>query len=138
VTGVVGRGLFIYDDWPTPLQTGGNIYYYGARPYSKEQNFMSTQTNPAIKLEELDDGVYLHITLDPAQQDRKTKLVTTELLGLAKVPQTRFENTDGTPITINTDYFGEKRDLKNPTPGPFEKPGAGRVVLKVWPVLTVQ
>jgi hypothetical protein len=133
VTGVVGRGLFIYDDWPTPLQTGGNIYYYGARPYSKEQDFMSTQTNPAIKLEELDDGVYLHITLDPVAQDRKTKLVTTELLGLAKVPQTRFENTDGTPITINTDYFGEKRDLKNPSSGPFENPGSGRLKLKVWP-----
>jgi hypothetical protein len=133
VTGVVGRGLFIYDDWPTPLQTGGNIYYYGAHHYAKEQDFVSTQTNPAIKLEERDDGVYLHITVDPAQQDRKTKLVTTELLGLAKVPQSRFENTDGTAITIDTDYFGNKRNLKTPTAGPFENPGSGRVKLKVWP-----
>ena len=133
VTGVVGRGLFIYDDWPTPLQTGGNIYYYGAHPYAKEKDFVSTQTNPAIKLEERDDGVYLNITVDGAQKDRKTKLVTTELLGLAKVPQTRFENTDGTAITIDTDYFGNKRNLKTPTAGPFENPGSGRVKLKVWP-----
>ena len=132
VTGVVGRGLFIYDDWPTPLQTGGNIYYHGAHPYSKERDFTSTQTDPAIKIEELDDGVYLHITLDPVAKDRKTKLITSELLGLAKVPQARFENADGTPITIDTDYFGNKRNPETPTAGPFANPGAGALTLKVW------
>ena len=125
-------GLSVYKDWPTTLETGGNIYYHGARPYSKERDFTSTQTDPAIKVEERKDGVYLHITLDPVAQDRKTQLVTTELLGLAKVPQVRFENTDGTPITLNTDYFGHKRDPERPTAGPFEDPGSGRVSLKVW------
>jgi hypothetical protein len=132
VTGVIGRGLYIYNDWPTPLQTGGNAYYYGANPYSKEYDHMSTRTNPAIKLEERGENVFLHITLDADAQNMTTKPVTTEILGLAKVPQARFENADGTAITINTDYFGKRRNPQAPTAGPFENPGDGALVIKVW------
>jgi alpha-N-arabinofuranosidase len=58
--------------------------------------------------------------------------VTTKLLGKAKVPQVAFEDYDGSFLKIDTDYFGKKRDRKNPSPGPFEKPGTGTIVLKVW------
>jgi hypothetical protein len=33
---------------------------------------------------------------------------------------------------VDTDYLGQKRSEQNPTVGPFEKPGAGKLVLKVW------
>ena len=36
------------------------------------------------------------------------------------------------PITIDTDYFGKKRNKENPTAGPFERPGKGDLRLKVW------
>ena len=45
-----------------------------------------------------------------------------------------FENPDGSPITIGTDYFGKPRNAANPTPGPFEAPETGTVTLKVWPL----
>jgi len=31
-----------------------------------------------------------------------------------------FDNPDETPITINTDYFGNSRNMNSPFPGPFE------------------
>ena len=61
------------------------------------------------------------------------QLVTTELLGKAKVPNCAFENPDGLPLRINSDYFGKKRNGRNPFPGPFENPGLGVAPLKVWP-----
>lgn len=61
-------------------------------------------------------------------------MVTSELLGKPKTVALPYENPDGSPVKINTDYFGKSRDMNNPTPGPFEKPGKGELVLKVWPV----
>ena len=43
-----------------------------------------------------------------------------------------YEQRDGKPICINTDYFGRSRNESNPTPGPFENPGRGDLKLKVW------
>jgi alpha-N-arabinofuranosidase len=57
--------------------------------------------------------------------------VTTELLGLAKIPPLPYENADGSPIAVDTDYFGKKRNPQNPFPGPFETPVNGDI--KVWP-----
>ena len=50
------------------------------------------------------------------------------------IPQMLFENPDGTPLRINTDYFGKTRAEANPFPGPFELPQGGKQRLKVWPI----
>jgi hypothetical protein len=52
-------------------------------------------------------------------QSLNTKLVTTELLGVAIIPKQAFENPDGSSLQIDTDYFGQSRDKENPTPGFF-------------------
>ena len=94
---------------------------------------MLPEFDPGIKLVEEKDGVYLQITLDKAWAEKQPRqLVTTELLGKAKVPDLPYEQPDGSPLRIDTDYFGKKRSEKNPTPGPFENPGQGKLVLKVW------
>jgi alpha-N-arabinofuranosidase len=59
-------------------------------------------------------------------------IVRTESLGKAKVSGLRYENPDGSPLVVDTDYFGKKRDLSAPTPGPFESPGSGVVRLRLW------
>jgi hypothetical protein len=42
-----------------------------------------------------------------------------------------FGNPDGTPLRIDTDYFGRKRNERNPFPGPFEIPEDEKQTLKV-------
>ena len=59
--------------------------------------------------------------------------MTTALLGKAKIPDLPFENADGSPLRIATDYFGKKRDAGNPFPGPFDVVGGGKQTVKVWP-----
>ena len=55
------------------------------------------------------------------------------MLGKAKIPRQAFENADGSPLKIDTDYSGKKRSEKNPSAGPFEKPEVVKQLkLKVW------
>jgi len=127
-----GHGLWIYEGRPQAPQIGGNIYYDGAKSYKDEKAVM-TAVKPDYKLIEEGDAVYLEMTLDPKQLKEETQLVTSAMLGKAEVPNLAFENSDGSPLVIDTDYFGKSRDPKNPTTGPFENPGSGRVKLQVWP-----
>lgn len=131
--GAGGYGLWVYDYRELPLETRGNVFYNGAQPYTKEQKALLLQTtDPNVKLEQQGDRFVLGITLGAELKRADTAPVTTALLGKAKVPNLPYENADGSPLSIATDYFGKKRSRANPTPGPFENPGAGRLMLKVW------
>jgi hypothetical protein len=126
-----GFGLWVYDARELPLQTGGNVYLNGARPYAEESGaLVLSNVDPKLRVEERNGGVYLHLTLPPEVRNAETKLVTTVLLGKAMVPQLAYENADGTSVVIDYDYFGKKRAGGRPTPGPFEQPGPA--ALKVW------
>ena len=126
---VAGYGLWVYDTREYPLQTGGNVYYHGARPYAKETDAVAKpEVDPAVKL----IGADLHITLEEALERPAPAPVTTELLGKAKIAGLPYENPDGSPLKVDTDYFGKSRSTAGPTPGPFEKPGEGLLKLKVW------
>ncbi|RKX40462.1 MAG: hypothetical protein DRP64_12605, partial [Verrucomicrobia bacterium] len=116
-----------------PMFVDGNVYLNGSKPFEGEQNFLEqTQTNPMFKCVEEGDNVYLHMTLPPIKGKVKTRLATTESLGKPLVPSLPYENADGAPLKVDTDYFGKKRDRERPTPGPFANPGEGEVVLKLW------
>jgi len=126
-------GLDGYDKATLPVQMEGNVYYNGAKPYLKETNCLEkAEFNPEVKIVEEGDSVFLHITLDDSFHALDNPLVTTALLGRAKMANAAYGNPDGTPLKIDTDYFGEKRSEANPSAGPFENPGEGKLTLKVW------
>ncbi len=126
-------GLDGYDKATLPVQIEGNVYYNGAKPYFKETNYLEkAEFNPEVKVVEEGDSVFLHIKLDDSWHALDNPLVTTALLGRAKMPNAAYENPDATPLKINTDYFGEKRSEVNPSAGPFENPGEGKLTLNVW------
>jgi hypothetical protein len=128
----VGYGLWVYDSREFPLQTGGNVYFHGAQPYSNETKpLVQAGFDPQVKLVTEGEHLILRLTLGEAVQKATTALVTTELLGQAKIPGVAYEHPDGSPLKVDTDYFGQPRNVANPTPGPFEDPGAGPLSLKV-------
>jgi hypothetical protein len=130
-----GYGLEVYNDVKLPMQIEGNVYFKGAKPCIKETNYVENPDfDPKIEIVEQGENVHLYITLDKSFKSLNNKLVTTKLLGKAVIPGQAYENPDGSPLKIDTDYFGKKRNDKNPTAGPFENPGEGRLSLKVWPV----
>ena len=100
------------------IQAAGNVFLKGL----------------GIQMKERADGFWLNVPLDPAEASAQNRsIVTTELLGKAKVPDAPFENPDGTPYRLDTDYFGKKRNPENPAPGPFAAQGGKEIHLKVWP-----
>jgi|WetSurMetagenome_2_1015567.scaffolds.fasta_scaffold03379_3 alpha-L-arabinofuranosidase len=86
----------------------------------------------AVNLSEQGQEMYLEIVFDKNWLRRKRNLVTTETLTRAIVPNLPFENVDGSPVKIDKDYFSKNRNVKNPSPGPFEITNAGKQNLKVW------
>ncbi|HTV42267.1 MAG TPA: right-handed parallel beta-helix repeat-containing protein [Candidatus Sulfotelmatobacter sp.] len=128
--------LHAFDNSALPCFAAGNVFTKGSQP-SKFDTAALIKPNfdPGVKLTEKPDGWYLTINEDMAwRNEAKRKLVTTHLLGKAKVPHCAYENADGSPVRINTDYFGNKRNKRNPFPGPFEISAGGTQTFKVWPV----
>ena len=117
-----------------PVFMNGNVFVAGAKPSTHEPSpVVAPDYDPGITLVEKADGFHLDITFDKAWITAQAhNLVTTELLGKAKIPGLPYENPDGSPLKLDTDYFGKPRSAANPTPGPFENPGTGPLTLKVW------
>jgi alpha-N-arabinofuranosidase len=126
-------GLDAYDKAALPMYIEGNVYYNGAKPFAKETNHVEKPDfDPEIKIVEEGDSTFLLIALDDSLRVLDNPLITTPLLGRAKIPNAAYENPDGTTLKIDTDYFGKKRSEENPSAGPFENPGEGKLSLKVW------
>jgi len=126
-------GLLMYDAREFHLQTGGNIYCNHARPYAREQSpLVVERTVPAVRIEKRRDGVYLLVDFGDIVGKQQVTLVSTELLGKARIPGLGYENPDGSPLKIDTDYFGKPRNPSNPVAGPFANPSTGTQVIRVW------
>ncbi len=128
-----GFGLWVYDTREYPLHTGGNVYYRGARPYDREANWLDlTGIDPKVELVEEGENAYLRFAPGETLRKALVNRVTTALLGEAKVSGAAYENPDGSPLTVDTDYFGQQRNESNPTAGPFETTGPSPIRLKIW------
>jgi alpha-N-arabinofuranosidase len=125
-----------YNNTALPVRMGGNVFLQGSDPSKHEQAPIVRESfDPEIKLADEKDGVHLHIALDKSWgAANRCQLVTTDLLGKAEIPDLLYEQPDGSPIRIDTDYFGRKRNPEHPFPGPFELSEGGKWTLKVWPV----
>ena len=124
--------MWVYNHRDYPLQTGGNVYFKSARSYANEKdalNLSAMDLKPEIV--EKGAGVYLRMNLNAEMEKAATRLVNTELLGKSKVAGLAYENADGSPVVIDSDYFGKKRAAKS-SAGPFDNRGRGSLELKGW------
>jgi len=131
----VGRAsLSIYAKDEANLRAAGNVFLAGAKPGPHDRDaVVAADFDPGITLRQATDGWWLEMAVDPAWvSKRKRAVVTTELLGKAKIPDARFEQPDGTPYRLDTDYFGKQRAAEALAPGPFRFPRDKRIRVKVW------
>ncbi|OPZ63993.1 MAG: hypothetical protein BWY83_03284 [bacterium ADurb.Bin478] len=126
-------GLQQYATAQWPVRSASNLYLNGYQPYGQETNSLENRIfNPAIRLEDRGEEVYLHLTADSSLQKIETQLVTSGLLGKAKMADAAYENPDGSALTIDRDYSGEPRSLLSPKVGPFENLVQGEQTIRVW------
>jgi hypothetical protein len=131
---VTGFGLWVYDTREAPLATGGNVYFDGAERYARERGALVVEKEkPAVSVVEEGGAVYLELDAGGAIGAAQTAPVTTATLGKTRVSGLGYENADGSPLTVDTDYLGKRRDARRPSAGPVEGLGKGRVRIRVWP-----
>ncbi len=133
---LVNQGFVGDDNSRLPSWIKGNVFLNKATPAPSDAASQShSDVDPSIKLIEKPDGIYLEIVFDKAWAEQNPHpLVTTELLGKAKIPALPYLQPNRKPYQLDTDYLGNKRNSKHPVPGPFAFPTSGKHVFKVWPV----
>ena len=102
-----------------PVWAKGNVYLAGARAWSKETDKLVDE-NAKVKVELVEkNGKYsVKTNIYDFIKDYTDGIITSDILGKAFQPEQRFENTDGSAITFDSDYFGDHRGL-TAVPGPF-------------------
>jgi alpha-N-arabinofuranosidase len=126
-------GLAPYDNAGLPVFMAGNVFLGQAEPSTHEKDPVTDpRIEPGYELMEKEDGWYLQLAFDQTWLDHKRPLVTSGLLGEAKIPGLPFEQPDGTQYQLDTDYLGQKRRHDQPVPGPLTAPGDEKQWRKVW------
>lgn len=126
-------GLGVYKKTEMPMFVNGNVYLNGAEMFKLEKNHLELQYDPDIQIKESEEGIILSWNIDESVSQMKNEVVSTVLLGKAKILDQKYENPDATEITIDTDYYGKERDTRNPAPGPFRFERKKANHYKVWP-----
>jgi hypothetical protein len=112
---------------------GGNILYNSFNPETKTTGFdQNLSFNPNFRIEEKDGKILLNMNFSGAFQDVETIFVSTKLLGSTINSEAAFENSDGTPMEIDYDYFGNKRAKNNPVVGPIMNIKPGKNTFIIW------
>jgi alpha-N-arabinofuranosidase len=123
-----------YDSAQLSSRMDGNVFLNGVKPLMIENEPIAEPGfDPEIKLIKKPDGFYLQAKFNKTWiKERKRQLVTTALLGKTAISHLPYEQSDGKPIRIYTDYFGKQRNKNNPAPGPFENFKTGLNSFKVF------
>ena len=103
-----------------PVWTEGNVYLSGAKACKYEVSGLEIN-NPGdvrVELVEKDGRYYLDTNIYDLLDNFTVQMVHTDTLGKVFEPAQKFENTDGTPIVFDLDYFGQQRN-STVIPGPF-------------------
>ncbi len=129
------KGTAAMDEHGFSLTGSGNVFLSEAIPSKHEQMaIVAKDWNPQIQLRKESDGWWITMKVDPAwSKEMQRNVVTTELLGKPAVTGEPYEQGNGKPYQLDTDYFGNRRSASGPSPGPFQLSGDKDIRLKVWP-----
>tara|TARA_R110002111_G_scaffold193097_2_gene259193 strand:+ start:2603 stop:4489 length:1887 start_codon:yes stop_codon:yes gene_type:complete len=126
-------GLEAYNHDKFPIYAEGNVYVDKAKAFEAEVNALENPNFETLfKILKKPEGVYLKIKMDKNWLTKKRRLVTSNMLGKAKIPDLPFVQADGSPYYLDEDYFGKKRNIDNPAPGPFSEIKEDILIIKVW------
>ena len=117
-----GGDLSAYDEERLPSSFGGNVFLAGARSCKREEApLLKGSFDAEVLLKPSGRGYVLHLKVEKAwATEANSRAVTSDVLGLALIPQLPFRQPDDSPIHIATDYSGKARDARRPFPGPIE------------------
>lgn len=102
-----------------PVWIHGNAYLGGAQAFNREEDkYVDCDSQVKVELVENENGYTLNTNVVELIKDFAVHMIHTSTIEKAFEPEQLYENTDGTSITFDEDYYGNKRGL-NVIPGPF-------------------
>lgn len=128
----MGAGdLELFQRTEQPICASGNAYLNGAGAFDREQENYISKTNPQVKVVEENGAVYLEFHASKELLELKAPIASTGTLGFTRISNAVFDDPNGNPIVLDTDYNGRKRGT-TANAGPIDglKDGLNRV--KVW------
>jgi hypothetical protein len=126
-------GLVGYNLAKLPVWIDGNVYFdkaLGCQGETNKTEKAGVKSNPILT--EKGNQVLLELNLGEDLKNQARQIITTEILGRAKMPNAAFENPDGTSLKIDKDYFGKMRSKNLISAGPFEGTLPGKNSFVVW------
>lgn len=104
-----------------PVDIFHNVYLGGARPYQYEQKARVCPFCPELSVQWEDGHAYLCTNLYGAPIDLTVDQITADRLGKAFESGQAYENRDGTPFIVDTDFLNLPRHSRT-LAGPFAAP----------------
>ncbi|MCM1048566.1 MAG: right-handed parallel beta-helix repeat-containing protein [Clostridiales bacterium] len=114
-----------------PAYINGNVYLNGAEAFDREKDYYKDDVKPEVKIVDEGKEVYLEITMPRGALEIPTEIVTTKTLGMVRIVEQRYENPDGSALSLNEDLTGEVRK-DQPKAGPIESIHEGKNRIKIW------
>ena len=115
-----------------PVYISQNVYTNGAVAFEKEARKLCLPDFDAVySIEKADGKVFLNVTLPESFDDFVSPAYDTASLGRVRIVDADFENTDGSPLTLNSDYFDKQTDGAA-VAGPINALKAGVNRIRVW------
>jgi hypothetical protein len=115
-----------------PVYINRNAYLNGAKSFEREQEkIIADQFDPKLSIVEEGNEVYLSCELPEDFEKMLGQVQTTKTLNRVRIVDADFENPNGSEVTLDTDYLGEKRSEKGVL-GPISKLQKGKNYVKVW------
>ena len=114
-----------------PVYIADNAYTNGAEHFDREEGAAETSESLNLLITEEDDGVYMEINIPSVISEAKGKIQGTDTLGRARLSECIYDAPDGSRITLDTDYFGNKRSGLAAM-GPIEGLTSGKNRIRVW------
>jgi Right handed beta helix region len=116
-----------------PAYLRGNVYGPGARAFAGEDSALALPGDVSFEVADEGDEVYLEARL-PADFARvRLGIVTGADLPRVRFADADFEERDGSPVVIDVDLLGERKDPGHDYPaGPVAGLGPGPARIRVW------
>lgn len=89
-----------------------NCYLNGAIAYEEEQEAVFDNINPEISIQKEGGELYLNLYVSETMLTECEGVITTDVLGMPRITEEQYESPDGTPISLEEDYCGNKRTDK--------------------------
>jgi hypothetical protein len=105
-----------------------NVFWQGALPYrfGDSESIVKPEFITNVILKSLSNGVELQFLADNSLRKVKPPVIDFDFVGINEITGQGLDDWKGNRVAVDTDIFGNKRNMKRLTAGPFGELNIGK------------